>query len=181
MCFTLKAPKPVRGWWRRPPPRLSRVSSSALRKSRGHTGVSPGGGGDEYDRWSRHGNHSLFAGARRRRPPRPRPRCGPRAALAAPRLGGAAAGAGRALRAADAGRRAAVLRGRRRRGHLLPARRLPCGEGRKGTKEDACGVCASLTGPFPRPPVSSAVSLGAAGGSKPTGPPTERPSVCWCF
>ena len=42
-------------------------------------------------------------------------------------LGCAAAGAGRALRAADAVRRATVLRGRRGGGHLLPSGRLPCG------------------------------------------------------
>lgn len=45
MCFTLKTPRPARGWWRRPPPRLSHVSSSVLRKSRGHMCICPGGGG----------------------------------------------------------------------------------------------------------------------------------------
>lgn len=47
-----------------------------------------------------------------------------------PGLGGAAAGAGRALCAADAVRCAAVLGGWRRRGHLLSSRCFPWGTGK---------------------------------------------------
>lgn len=64
--------------------------------------------------------HSLFTRARRRSLPSPRG-LGPAA-----RLGRAAAGAGRALRAADAVGCTAVFRGRRGGGHLLPSCCLPC-------------------------------------------------------
>lgn len=116
-----------------------------LRKPRGHMGIRPGWGmtttGGLYIE-----THSLFTRARRRSLPSPRG-LGPAA-----RLGRAAAGAGRALRAADAVGCTAVFRGRRGGGHLLPSCCLPCGEGRQGTKKDACYVCASLTRTFPRLP-----------------------------
>lgn len=118
--------------------------------------------------------HSLFTRARRWSLPSPQG-LGPAA-----RLGRAAAGAGRALRAADAVGCAAVFRGRRGGGHLLPSCCLPCGEGGQGTKKDACYVCASLTRTFPRLQVLSAVSL-AMGGSEETRPYGDSCLVCWCF
>lgn len=95
-------------------------------KSRGHIEIRPGWGvnttGDVDIEI-----HSLFT-----KEPQPslsgvQPHCCQAEPVAvAAGLGRAAAGAGRALRAADAVGRAAVLRGRRRGGHLLPSCSLPC-------------------------------------------------------
>lgn len=63
-CFTLKTPKPGRGWWRRPPPWLSHRSSSVLQKPRGHTCISPGRGRNTTG-GLRVGIHSLSAMAPR--------------------------------------------------------------------------------------------------------------------
>lgn len=114
--FHIENPQACEGWWRRPPP---------LAFSRGFY-ISPGWGGGWIQRvifilqvtLSLQGNrNSAFgAGGSASAPPWQRPAG----------LGGAAAGAGRALGAANAVRRAAVLWGRRGRGDLLPSCCLPC-------------------------------------------------------
>lgn len=111
----------MRGWRGRPPPQLSHM------EVQGAHGDAPWVGGEYNRRCLCRNPLSLYKGTTRKPPWSLATRAAGRARGGGGWLGGAAAGAGRALRAADAVGRAAVLRGRRGGGHLLPSCRLSCG------------------------------------------------------